>query len=52
MNQGVQIDSINLTTNPVFDGTDLTVSATPGPLGGDGLVGVIRINATAWTSAS
>ncbi len=42
---GKQIDSIIL-TNPNFDGTSLTVTAKPGPLGGDGLVNVVSIVAT------
>ena len=43
---GVQIDNISLTFIAVFDGTDLSVTAKPGPLGGDGLVNVAIINAT------
>lgn len=42
---GVQIDSINL-TNVLFDGTDISVTAKRGPTGGNGLVNVLRINAT------
>jgi hypothetical protein len=44
---GVQINAINLQNNAAaFDGTDLTVTAKPGPLGGNGLVNVSTINAT------
>jgi hypothetical protein len=42
---GLKLDTINLAMNPVFDGTDLSVTAKPGPLGGDGLVNVARIGA-------
>jgi hypothetical protein len=43
---GKAINGINLGSNAVFDGTDLAVTAKPGPLGGDGLVNVFGINAT------
>jgi hypothetical protein len=42
---GVEIVSITLDQNPVFEGTDLSVIAKRGPNGGDGLVNVGRIDA-------
>ncbi len=42
---GERIDLITL-TDPIFDGTSLSVTARPGPLGGDGLVNVTAIDAT------
>lgn len=42
---GQKIFQINLFANAVFDTADLTVTAKPGPLGGDGLVNVGDINA-------
>lgn len=42
---GVAIDTINLAANAIFDGTNLSVTAKPGPLGGDGLVNVASITA-------
>ena len=43
---GMSIDTINLASNVVFDGTDLAVSGKVGPLGGDGFVNVGKIDAT------
>jgi hypothetical protein len=40
---GQRIDVINLAGNAVFDGTNLTVTAKRGPLGGDGLVNVGQV---------
>ena len=37
---GVAITVIDLATRPVFDGTNISVTAKPGPLGGDGFVTV------------
>ena len=36
----MSLDIISLGNNPVFDGTNLSITAQPGPLGGDGLVNV------------
>ena len=40
---GKAITAISLANDSAFDGTNLTVTAKPGPLGGDGLVNVGQV---------
>jgi hypothetical protein len=42
----IRINEITLAGLPGFDGTNITVTASPGPQGGDGLVNIGSINAT------